>query len=87
MVHGEGHIDTPGRLVVRERDGVRGIDAAAVILASGSRARSLPGLDIDGRAVITSDETLARTARERHVKSLRLGELDYRNSRWFQNPL
>jgi dihydrolipoamide dehydrogenase len=45
----------PRGVVVEGRDEV---EAAAVILATGSRPRSLPGLEIDGRAVITSDEAL-----------------------------
>ncbi len=54
----------PGRAVT-----VQGSDGAAttvtgrhVILASGSVPRSLPGLEVDGRTVVTSDEVLAQTA-------------------------
>lgn len=37
-------------------DGERVLDANDVILASGSRVKSLPGLEPDGKAIITSDE-------------------------------
>ena len=37
-------------------DGERVLDATDVILASGSRVKSLPGLEPDGQKVVTSDE-------------------------------
>jgi len=37
-------------------DGERVLDATDVILASGSRVKSLPGLESDGQKVVTSDE-------------------------------
>jgi dihydrolipoamide dehydrogenase len=37
-------------------DGERVLDATDVILASGSRVKSLPGLEPDGQRIITSDE-------------------------------
>jgi dihydrolipoamide dehydrogenase len=37
-------------------DGERVLDANDVILASGSRVKSLPGLEPDGKRIITSDE-------------------------------
>jgi dihydrolipoamide dehydrogenase len=39
-----------------KQDGERALDANDVILASGSRVKSLPGLEPDGKSVITSDE-------------------------------
>lgn len=38
------------------KDGERPLDATDVILASGSRVKSLPGLVPDGKTIITSDE-------------------------------
>jgi dihydrolipoamide dehydrogenase len=37
-------------------DGERPLDATDVILATGSRVKSLPGLEPDGKLIITSDE-------------------------------
>ena len=37
-------------------DGERVLDATDVILATGSRVKSLPGLDPDGQKIVTSDE-------------------------------
>jgi dihydrolipoamide dehydrogenase len=60
---GSRHIDTiegEGRLVspTQVQVGDTLIEGAHVVLASGSQARSLPGLDIDGQRVITSDQAL-----------------------------
>jgi len=41
-----------------EPDGTRSLDATDVILATGSRVKSLPGLVPDGRAIVTSDDIL-----------------------------
>ncbi len=60
---GSRHIDTiegEGRLVspTQVQVGDSLIEGAHVVLASGSEARSLPGLEIDGQRVITSDQAL-----------------------------
>jgi dihydrolipoamide dehydrogenase len=55
LITGRGVLSGPRGVVVEGRDEV---EAAALILATGSRPRSLPGLEIDGRHVITSDEAL-----------------------------
>jgi dihydrolipoamide dehydrogenase len=55
LIHGRGRLSGPRTMVVEGRDEV---EAGAVILATGSRPRSLPGLEIDGRNVLTSDEAL-----------------------------
>jgi dihydrolipoamide dehydrogenase len=54
-----------GRLLGSSRVGISAtggeeteVEAGAVILATGSRVRSLPGLDLDGRSVISSDDAL-----------------------------
>ncbi|HEY8202901.1 MAG TPA: dihydrolipoyl dehydrogenase [Actinomycetota bacterium] len=54
VVNGHGRLGGPDAI---EIDG-RTIGASAVVLASGSRPRTLPFAPIDGRAFITSDEAL-----------------------------
>jgi dihydrolipoamide dehydrogenase len=59
----KGNGTLTGPTSVRVSGGESGdVDASAtnLILATGSAPRSLPGLDIDGRLIITSDEALAR---------------------------
>jgi dihydrolipoamide dehydrogenase len=55
VIHGHGRLAGAGAVAVDGRDEV---ETGAVILATGSRPRSLPGLEIDGRAVLTSDDAV-----------------------------
>ena len=54
VVHGHGRLVSPTAVEV---DG-RTIEAEHVLLATGSVPRSLPGLEVDHRRVITSDDAL-----------------------------
>jgi dihydrolipoamide dehydrogenase len=59
-VAGTGTYAGGGKVVVTADDGgTRELAGASVILASGSVPRTLPGFDVDGRFVLTSDEILA----------------------------
>jgi dihydrolipoyl dehydrogenase len=56
---GTGHIDAPGRITVTDSNGAaESIQARNTIIATGSVPRSLPGLDLDGSQIISSDEVL-----------------------------
>lgn len=54
VVEGKGTLKSPQTIAVDGRD----IEATSVILASGSYAKSLPFIDIDGETFITSDDAL-----------------------------
>jgi dihydrolipoamide dehydrogenase len=54
VIEGTGKLVSPTAVQV----GGRLIEGAHVVLASGSETRSLPGLEIDGRRVITSEHAL-----------------------------
>jgi dihydrolipoamide dehydrogenase len=54
VIEGDGRLVSPTGVQV----GDRLIEGAHVVLATGSQARSLPGLEIDGTRVITSDQAL-----------------------------
>jgi dihydrolipoamide dehydrogenase len=68
-VAGRGRLDGPGRLRVRLHgaDGTPGagaerlLTATDIILATGSRVKSLPGIVPDGQRVLTSDDVLRLT--------------------------
>src|SRR2546430_9989901 len=55
VVAGSGVLVAPDTIEV---DGKQAVRARAVVLASGSYARSLPFIEIDGKAFITSDQAL-----------------------------
>jgi dihydrolipoamide dehydrogenase len=54
VIEGEGRLASPTSVQV----GDRVIEGAHIVLASGSQTRSLPGLEINGRRVISSDHAL-----------------------------
>jgi dihydrolipoamide dehydrogenase len=57
VVYGCGQLEGEGRLRIDDRT----IQAGAIIVATGSSPRSLPGLDFDGERIVSSDHaTLAR---------------------------
>jgi dihydrolipoamide dehydrogenase len=55
VITARGRLAGAGTVAIEGRDEV---DASAVILATGSRPRSLPGLEIDGHAVLSSDDAV-----------------------------
>ncbi|MEO7803931.1 MAG: dihydrolipoyl dehydrogenase [Actinomycetota bacterium] len=55
VVSGRGRLSSPTTIDV---EGAETITAKAIVLASGSYARSLPFIEIDGQAFITSDHAL-----------------------------
>ncbi len=74
-IEGRGRLDGPTRIRVRQpgedgtpgKGGERVLEATDVILATGSRVKSLPGLTVDGERIITSDEVLAATTLPREI--------------------
>jgi dihydrolipoyl dehydrogenase len=67
-VQGRGRLDGPGRVRVLQagEDGTPGaggeriLHATDIIIATGSRVKSLPGLVPDGERILTSDDVLRR---------------------------
>jgi dihydrolipoamide dehydrogenase len=65
-IQGRGRLDGPQKIRVDQagEDGTPGgggervLNATDVILATGSRVKSLPGLDPDGKRIVTSDDVL-----------------------------
>jgi dihydrolipoamide dehydrogenase len=53
VVMGEARLTAPGRMAVATGKGADEIAAGAVILATGARARELPGMEADGKRVWT----------------------------------
>jgi dihydrolipoamide dehydrogenase len=55
---GLGRIEGPGRVSVKGEDGTKTIAAKNILIATGSVPRLIPGVEIDGKRVVTSDELL-----------------------------
>ena len=58
VLHGEGRLTGPREVTVRGEDGERTCTGDHVVLATGSRPRTLPGLEVDGTRIITSEDAL-----------------------------
>ena len=59
MIRGLGKLSGPGKISVTDPQGaVREIAAKNIVLATGSEARLLPGLEADGKTVLTNKEIL-----------------------------
>jgi dihydrolipoamide dehydrogenase len=58
VVSGRGRLDGPKSVIVQGTDGERQLEARNVIIATGSYARTLPGYEIDGQRIVTSDHAL-----------------------------
>lgn len=56
VIAGEGIVRGPKQVEVRPTGQV--IDAENIIIATGARSRTLPGVEVDGRVVMTSREAL-----------------------------
>jgi len=57
-IHGYGKLLGKGRVEVKGPEGLREVEAKNVILATGSEARMLPGLDPDPERILTNIEIL-----------------------------
>ena len=74
-IQGRGRLDGPTtvRVQMHGEDGTPGaggeriLQATDVILATGSRVKSLPGLEPDGKRIVTSDDVLAMDSLPRDV--------------------
>lgn len=58
VVMGTATVPAPGRVDVTTKDGARTLHAASIVLATGARARELPGLEADGDLVWTYKHAL-----------------------------
>jgi dihydrolipoamide dehydrogenase len=67
VITGYGRLAGPGKVEVAAEDGQQTIEGRAVILASGSHARTLPGYDFDGEKIVSSDHALDWPARPDRV--------------------
>ena len=69
VLHERGRLDGPGRL----RVGDRSIEAGAIIVATGSAPRSLPGIEFDGTSILSSDHAVMATSAPRSIAIIGCG--------------
>lgn len=67
VVTGYGRLAGDGRVQVEAEDGTRTVEGDKIILASGSYAQTIPGYDIDGEKIVTSDHALDWPSQPRRV--------------------
>ncbi|MDX1468995.1 MAG: FAD-dependent oxidoreductase, partial [Acidimicrobiia bacterium] len=58
IIEGVGKLAGPGKVEVSTGDGPRTVEGSNIILATGSYARTIPGYEIDGDKIVTSDHAL-----------------------------
>jgi dihydrolipoamide dehydrogenase len=58
LFKGHGRLEGGRTVVVKGEQGETKVQSRAVLIATGSRPRSLPGMTPDGRAILTSDDIL-----------------------------
>jgi dihydrolipoamide dehydrogenase len=58
LFKGEGRLEGPRTVVIKGEKAEASLSTKSVMLATGSRPRSLPGITPDGKSVLTSDDIL-----------------------------
>jgi dihydrolipoamide dehydrogenase len=58
LFKGQAHLEGPTTVVVKGERAEAKLSSKSVILATGSKPRSLPGIAADGKSIVTSDEIL-----------------------------
>lgn len=67
VVTGFGALAGPRTVEVDTDDGTRTVEGDSLILATGSHARTIPGYEIDGTRIVTSDHALDWESQPRRV--------------------
>src|SRR5687768_14610032 len=62
VFNGHGRLDGKGKLAITDaKNETRSIEVKNTIIATGSAVRHIPGMEVDGKRIITSDELLELT--------------------------
>jgi dihydrolipoamide dehydrogenase len=64
---GHGRIDGPGRVVIESQSGLVELKAKSILIATGSKAASLPGVLLQGDRIGTSTEALSYSQVPNHL--------------------
>jgi dihydrolipoamide dehydrogenase len=74
-ITGTATITGPGAVTIASADGSRTVTATHVVLATGGRARALPGIDVDGERILTYREAIVLRERPESVTILGAGAI------------
>lgn len=58
VVNGIGRIQSPNEVLIRDSEGTHVVAARTVVVATGSRPQTIPGFDLDGKRIVSSDHAL-----------------------------
>jgi len=58
LFKGQGRLEGGRTVIVKNESGETRVSTKAILIATGSRPRSLPGINPDGKVILTSDEIL-----------------------------
>jgi dihydrolipoamide dehydrogenase len=72
---GTGQLLGPHRVKVTDKDGSKEITAEHIILATGAKAMPLPGVEFDGKKVITSREAMNLPAQPKRLAIIGAGAI------------
>jgi dihydrolipoamide dehydrogenase len=76
VIDGHGRLSGPTEITATAADGTEtSISAKAIIIATGSEAASIPGYDIDGHKIVTSDHALDWTEQPKRVAIIGAGAI------------
>jgi len=70
VIKGEAELTSASQLKVKTEKGVEELHAKNVVIATGSRALSLPGMEFDGKLILSSTDALSL---EKLPESMRVG--------------
>jgi dihydrolipoamide dehydrogenase len=59
VIHGDAELVSADKIDVKTSEGIEEVHAKNVVIATGSTAISLPGLEFDGKLILSSTEALA----------------------------
>jgi len=58
-IKGKGAVAGKGKVSVKSDDGEKTLEAKHIVIATGSEVTPLPGVEIDGERIVTSDQAIA----------------------------
>jgi dihydrolipoamide dehydrogenase len=74
-IRGSARLLGPGRVEVTGAEGARAVTAREILVATGSAPRGVPGVEIDRRRIITSDEAIELAEVPRSIVILGAGAI------------